>query len=128
MVDCMTEQNDKNTKQQILQVFAEKEKARMEQEKAVYMEDKGYSPFWTMSEGTFVVVFADQPPRENKFYPNRPIFKVQVDETEFDYSINKNSPFYRSIMESLAKGVRKLSITRIGTGKTDTRYSVKEVV
>lgn len=125
MRECMATQENTEP-QKKLQGFAAAEAQRLEEERQKAMEEHGYAPFWTMAEGTHIIEFADAMPRENNLYPDRPIFRVKIGSEEWDYSISKRSPLYREVMQHLADGEFRLSITRIGTGKSDTRYKVQK--
>ncbi len=117
-------ENEKKTGDTKLQDFATAEVQKLAEQKQKRMEEKGYKPFWSMPEGTYIIEFANEMPRDNPAYTDRPIFRIKVDGEEYDYSINRNSPLYRDIMQNIMNGNYKLSITRIGTGKSDTRYKV----
>jgi hypothetical protein len=107
-----------------LQEFAVGERERIEKYRKEKMEEKGYAPFWKAIVGTNVVEFLPILPRPNNLYENRAVFRVLVDGAEWDYSVNVLSPLYRDIISNIANGKTKMSITRVGTTKTDTRYSV----
>lgn len=108
--------------------YIEAEKARIEQERSDAMLDNGFAPFMSIKEGTTTLTFSmDIMPRESKNYPDRSIFRVSQDNTEYDLSVNRKSPLYKDIVDNLSNGKTTMTITRIGTGRTDTRYKVESM-
>jgi hypothetical protein len=118
----------KMEKQMDLKTQAQKELERLEHEKAAREAELVYKPFYKLGEGTHVLTFADSEIRDNTLYAGRKLFRVSDRSgVEYDLSVSQNSPLYRALVSMLAQGKTKASITRIGTGRTDTRYSVSEV-
>ena len=118
--------------------FVERENARIEQEKQASLTENGFTPFFKIPEGESELRFLDVEPVVNKQYTDRIIFAV-VDlksnpeltdnpDMEYSLSVNIKSPLYKDIISALNQGHDKLKILRIGTSKTDTRYSVKPIM
>jgi hypothetical protein len=101
--------------------FLDDETSRIEKERAERMEGKDYKTFWKASVGENHVVFLKQVPRVGQYGK---IFRISVNGTDYDFTIKETSPLYREIIKNLKAGRYNLKIIRIGTGKTDTRYSV----
>lgn len=108
-----------------MRMFAEKEAARIASERKERMDELGYLPFYVLDQGAHDLEFADEEPVDNKLYPERKVFHVIANGADMSLSISTRSPLYRDVIANLAEGKAKMQITRIGTGKTDTRYSVK---
>ena len=117
--------NNKTGTQQSMKSFAEGESKRLADDKAKRMEESGFLPFYQVTEGTHHMEFADEAPVDNNLYAGRKVFHVVVKGTDYSLSISVNSPFYRDVINNLAKGLTQMRITRIGTGRTDTRYKVE---
>ena len=116
--------------------FIERENERIEQEKQTSLNENGFTPFFKIPEGESKIKFLDVEPVVNKQYPDRMIFSIiDLNQNPNDnnkelissLSINTKSPLYKDIINALSQGYEVLKILRIGTSKTDTRYSVKPI-
>ncbi len=116
------------TQQQLttLAEWAESENKRMEQEQQQAWDRNDYKPFLKLQVGETPVRFADAPPRTNAVMRGKRIFRVQFHGGEYDLAVKETSPLYRELAKSLAKGERALTIVRVGKGKADTKYSIKQ--
>jgi hypothetical protein len=104
--------------------FAEKEKQRLDEQREEAMAEAGYVAFYKIPEGTTKVTFStDVEPREDVKFGGT-IFRVTVNGEEKDLRINPRSPLYREVIANLAEHKVDMTITRMGTGMTDTRYKV----
>ena len=112
-----------------METYAEEELERLEKERKEAMEQKGFAPFYKITEGTHDLEFSkDVLPRQNLTYPGRVIFRIvwaNGEAGDKDVSISRSGPLYKEILSQLKQGHYRLRIQRIGTGIKDSRYSVK---
>lgn len=91
--------------------------------------DHGYADFYTAPVGETAMTVKYQVPRsiETQYGPRR-VFRIIVDGTEYDFSVNKRSPLYRYLIRSLAETKKDMNfiLVRTGTGKA-TKYDIKEI-
>lgn len=106
-----------------LQEWKEKEIKRLDKERKKRTDDAGYAPILRLSEGTTTLQLQPEIPRIGKYGK---MFTVKAaDNVTYDLKANENSPLYRSLIEKMdPDGPVTIKITRIGTGRTDTRYKV----
>jgi len=109
-----------------LEAFYKGEQARLDKQREEYLEGKGYKNFmkWEIGDNAFEL----QPivPREGKsFGKDRKIFRIMVEDEEFDWSVTPESPMYRQIIyEYLPAAPVGLVLTRVGLG-ADTKYHLR---
>ena len=111
-----------------LRKYAEDELKKIDEDRKQAMQDKGFKPFYKLTEGTHELEFdVTSEPRTNTMYPSRMILRAKNlnNNEEVDVSVSRAGPLYRDIMSNIAAGHSKLRINRIGTGIKDSRYSVK---
>lgn len=105
--------------------WAKKESERIESLHKQAMDGMDYKPFLKLGVGETSVEFADRPPRMNQKMPGKLIFRVHYDGGEYDLPVREKSPFYRELAKTLAEGDKLFTIVRTGTGRKDTKYSIK---
>ena len=111
-----------------LRKYAEDELKKIDEDRKQAMQEKGFKPFYKLTEGTHDLQFdLNTEPRVNTMYPGRVILRATnlANSEEVDVSVSRSGPLYKDIMENIAQGHSKLRINRIGTGIKDSRYSVK---
>ena len=106
--------------------YFKSEKKRLKAKRQVNVKD--YREFFKAPVGETHMTIKYQVPRniETK-YGARKIFRIIVDKTAYDFTVNEKSPLYRDLIHSLAdaKGDVEIVLVRTGNGKS-TRYNVKE--
>lgn len=106
--------------------FLEEELERLEEVKKQKLAAKDMRPWASLKVGENVVEFLPVPPRPHPVFSGRVIFRVKQGGEERDLAISTGGRLYREILTALKQGRFKLKIIRVGTGKTDTRYTLQE--
>ena len=91
--------------------------------------DLGYANFYAAPVGETKMTVKYREPRDIETqYGPRKVFRIIVDDVEYDFSVNTQSPLYRHLIHSLAdaKGDINVVLIRTGTGKA-TKYDIKEI-
>ena len=116
----MPKHNQKATSNEgksVNQRLTELEEARQKQ-----LAENGYKEFYTFQQGeTTFEIQPDQILRNSKF--GRSIARIVVNGSEYDWSISPAIEL--EVLRAMANGKNKLTLIRVGTGKDDTRYSLK---
>jgi len=102
--------------------FWKSEDDRVKKEKKEAFEKKGWKTFFNFPQGTTKVT-VDLKVEPRKTQTGKPILRGSVDGTVYDIPIT--SVVYGKIIEFINDGAVTFNITRVGTGKQDTRYGVE---
>ncbi len=91
------------------------------------LDDVPKANYIALEEGvtTVTIVGDDVEEKTNNFGKLQYYFRAKVNGQEGIWSITKNSPLARQVLEHLAKGRRHMVVVRAGKGQTDTKYSIK---
>ena len=97
------------------------ELTRVEKEKKAAFEKKGWKDFYTFKQGeTKITINRDIEPRKTQ--TGKTILRGSIDGIEYDIPITIN--VYAGILKNLST-TNNFKVTRVGTGKQDTRYAVE---
>ena len=109
--------------QKELTTWLKNQVVKMDEQKEKAYKDKGYADFWKAPEGLTPLTLIPQIPRDGQYGK---IFRIRVAGKEYDWTVREGTKLYREVLAVMdpAKDVY-LDLMRVGTGKTDTRYSVK---
>lgn len=102
---------------------------KLEAEQRQRALDQGYADFYTAPVGETAMIVKYQVPRSiTTQYGPRRVFRIIVDDVEYDFSVNKQSPLYRYMIQGLADAKSDVNVilVRTGTGKA-TKYDIKDV-
>ena len=116
---------NENKKEIDIKSFASAELEALEAEKQKFLKEKGYAPFYKFEEGATDIEVLPLPVRDNKVYAGQKIFRIKVQDKEYDLSVPTKNPLYSKILKKLSEGITKMQVLRVGLGKNDTKYSVK---
>jgi hypothetical protein len=105
--------------------WAQVESERVGRIRAQMLERMGFKPFLKLPVGESILEFEDRLPKASESMPGKFIFRVRCNGGEYDLPVRENSSLYREIVKALSKGNTRLTVVREGTGKKDTKYSVK---
>jgi hypothetical protein len=96
------------------------------EERKRQLKEKGFAEFWKAQVGeSQIEVVMDSPARERDGnFGRQAIFRIKIEDKEYDFSVNMKSPLYRSILEMLVLDKPHFTLVRSGQGK-DTRYDIK---
>lgn len=91
------------------------------------LDDVPKANYIALEEGvtTVTIVGDDVEEKTNNFGKLQYYFRAKVNGQEGIWSITKNSPLARQVLEHLAKGRRHLVVVRAGKTQSDTKYSIK---
>jgi hypothetical protein len=112
-----------------IEQFFTSELRKIEAEQQQRAQDHGYAEFYTAPVGETAMTVKYQVPRDIETqYGPRKVFRIIVDEMEYDFSVNTQAPLYRYLIHSLAETKKDVDfvLVRTGTGKA-TKYDIKEV-
>ncbi len=115
------------TKKELDEYF-QSETAKFDAESQTRIKDKGYAEFFNAPIGeTRMTVKYQLPKNIESKYGSRKVFRIIVEDKEYDYTVSEKSPLYRHLVRCLANAKSDVDIVlvRIGTGKS-TKYDVKE--
>ena len=102
----------------------EQEKAAADEAKTAYREEHDMKDFIKWEKGTTGFTLVDKVPRDGEsFGKTVKIFRIIVDEVEYDWSVNIRSPLYMQLLQCAVDGVWELKLTRTGEGM-QTRYEL----
>ena len=102
----------------------EEEKAAAEEAKAAYREEHDMKDFIKWEKGTTPFTLVNKVPRDGEsFGKTVKIFRVMVDDVEYDWSVNIRSPMYLQILQAAVDGHWELQLTKTGEGM-QTRYEL----
>ena len=106
--------------------LAEKDEGKKLSFKAA-LDDVPKANYIALEEGvtTVTILGDDVEERTNSFNKLQYYFRAKVNGQEGIWSITKNSPLARQVLEHLAKGRRHLVVVRAGKTQADTKYSIK---
>lgn len=110
--------------------FWKAEQVKLEEERKAALEEKGFKPFFTVPEGeTHIVVDPSFGVRANPVNAKSKILRISAANAAGqieDWDLSCSQVLYKLIVKGLANDETDFTIIRVGKGKTDTRYSVKE--
>ena len=91
------------------------------------LDDVPKANYIALEEGvtTVTIVGDDVEEKTNNFGKLQYYFRAKVNGQEGIWSITKNRPLARQVLEHLAKGRRHLVVVRAGKTQSDTKYSIK---
>ena len=116
---------DENKKEIDIKSFASAELEALEKEREKFLKEKGYAPFFKFEEGMTEIEVLPVAVRDNKVYAGQKIFRIKVQDKEYDLSVPTKNPLYSKILKKLSEGITKMQVVRAGLKKQDTKYSVK---
>lgn len=97
--------------------------AQLQEDRMKALEENGFKEFFSFPEGETTVQFdLSVNPRESKY--GRMIYRVRVNGIEYDWSANPSLEL--ALLEKMAAGQDTFTIIRVGRGREDTRYSIKQ--
>ena len=105
--------------------FLSTELKTIEDQRKKNFDDKDIKPWASLKVGENTIKVLPQPARPHPIYSNRMVFRVEQDGEVRDLAISSNGKLYREILTALKDGKMTICIIRVGTGKTDTRYTLK---
>ena len=97
--------------------------AQLQEDRMKALEENGFKEFFSFPEGETTVQFdLSVNPRESKY--GRMIYRIRVSGIEYDWSANPSLEL--ALLEKMAAGQDTFTIIRVGRGREDTRYSIKQ--
>ena len=80
--------------------------------------------WWKAPEGTTEIEIMTEYPAVDSVFKDKKELHILVDSVEKVWTVSKKSPLYRDLIRALKEGKKKFKLIRIGTGASDTRYSL----
>ena len=113
---------NKELKEYIMRREKELEKQRLD-----YMREHGIKPFYKFPKGETAITLVPKTPRAAKSpYGIKEAFRIKVDDVEYDWSINPQSPMFRVLLAGLKVAPVTFKVVKTGEGK-QTRFDITEV-
>ena len=113
-----------SVKKTSIEEFYKAEKARIEAEREAYLADKDYKTFVKWEQGVTGFTLEPMIPRDHEsFGKNKKVFRVTIDDIEFDWPVSPRSPMYREVLDRLLEAPVEMRLNRLGEG-LQTRYSL----
>ena len=106
------------------QWLADKEKANT-QRMAEKLSKQGRSPYLRLEQGenTFTLLPEIPTPHTSNWGKQQEVFKVQQNETEYDWPITITSPLYIKVARKIPDAPVDMTVVRVGEGQ-QTRLSI----
>ena len=91
------------------------------------LKDQGRSPYLRLEQGEnkFTLLPIVPTPKTSNWGKKQEVFKVQKDDTEYDWPITVTSPMYIKIARKMPQAPIDVTVVRVGEGQ-QTRLSLIE--
>ena len=107
-----------------IEAFKKAELKRIADERERYLKEKDYKEFMKWPKGVTDAVLMPVIPRDHLSYGKaKKVFRIRVDDVEYDWSITEQSPLYGEVLELLSYKDVAFQLQRMGDG-LQTRYDL----